>query len=349
MTDVDLALADIQMKEQNIRIACVEFDLTLSNLRQTLQLPASRTSWTSAMANRLSFLNKQYRTNLKNDFQAVSTTMRQTYAGHGHANTCLVTQLMERIQSDNAALARVEELMNECQVLYDARVNDHSLDILSRVQFYRGMPALRQGLDKARGYNRRAYANFTCWKQYFIILSSESMLSKLLQDLRSSKLTKSAAEGKVIPVFDRLHELSDVRDTIINEASALGMKYESEWMEHGNQGIHPRELHRALRELDVLFDRAQEQRPVQEEALRQVADLTSLAAMPTSLPGPDGTEIMFDRLRIANLQFDAIHGTCEATESVSQGDYAAQLSSHIWLQLLDVVKTGLQAQKHNLS
>ncbi|KAI0351851.1 hypothetical protein OH77DRAFT_1461238 [Trametes cingulata] len=313
MIPVEDALATVHQKEATLRATMLQFELALARMRQVMQVPPSQEAWLSSFATRLNFLNKQHRIALKNDLSALSTRLRLIY-GQKNVASSAIAQLEKRAQDASETFAEAKTLMSECQVLYDRRVLEKTIDVANRVQLRRTLSHLRVRLEEAEKYAAKIKADMDEWRVYFKLLSSEKELSKFLDKLRLHKLTKTAAEEKVAPVFGRILEVCKERDTIISESSALGLAQETLWLAFGSRGIREREFRREIALHDALLERARAQMAVQAEVLGQAENLTALACSPTSLPGPDGMEISFDRLREAYTRFQALEATCDTME-----------------------------------
>ncbi|KAH9855540.1 hypothetical protein C2E23DRAFT_723902 [Lenzites betulinus] len=325
MVLVEDALALVNEKEIAIRTACCDFDLAMNRMRHTLQLPIAQQGWLSAFADRISFLNKQHRYAVKNDMQALSTRLRQI---HRQPNTTSgALSLEHRVQAMASAVGEAKVLMKEVEGLYDARVRQKTLGAADRVRLCRAMPRLRLDLQQAVDSNSSIGSKLTDWKICFRILTSESYMSRFLATLQSYKVSKVIAEEKAAPIFERIIELQEARDAIIFESAALGISHEASWLERGDRGIRDREVRRELRKYDDLLQKAKLQQAAQAEALKQAEDLANLAFSPASLPGPDGVDLPFDRLREAYSQYQQVQTACDTLENVSAYHLAKQMSN----------------------
>ncbi|OJT09679.1 hypothetical protein TRAPUB_13840 [Trametes pubescens] len=271
-------------------------------------------AWVSSLATRLNFLNKEHRISVKNDLYALSARMQEVYSPK-NATSDVLTLLDERIQEATEFLAMAESLMADCEALYDQRVSEKSLDVFERVRLRRSMPTIRKGIQKAQEHKETIQTIMTEWRVYFRLYSCETELSKFLAALHTHKLTKTAAEEIATPVFERIVEISAARDKIVSQSSAIGLQLEASWLTYGRGGVRERELRRVIRQYDALLDSAETEKATQVAVMKEAEALAGLACSPACIPGPDGSQIFFDRLRNAFTQFKHIHVVCDSMQA----------------------------------
>ncbi|KAI0323540.1 hypothetical protein GY45DRAFT_1264394 [Cubamyces sp. BRFM 1775] len=320
MIAVDDALAIVHEKENAIRIACFEFDQALKEMQQDLGLPTSEDGWVPSFASRITFLNKEYRRRMKNDIQALSTRLRQTY---GQSGIGAMPALLDQINAAATCQAEAERMMIQLESVYNAGVREKTFSVEDRVLLRRVMPRLQHELRECKEDGTKLQSIVNQWGTYFHVLSSEQQLSQVLETFHLGKLTKGVVEEKATPIFARIFAMRRERNDMIFQSSRLGLEHETAWLAHGNRGVRERELRRAVRQYEDIIARARAQHAAQTDVLSQAEEVALLASTPQSVEGPDGAIVFLDQFREAYQQFKIASTTCTSMHNVGRSCFWA--------------------------
>ncbi|RPD72381.1 hypothetical protein L226DRAFT_573130 [Lentinus tigrinus ALCF2SS1-7] len=272
--------------------------------------------WPSKFSDRLRLLNKQYRHRIKTSLRQQDM---QLFVLHGqvgglnpHAN------LLEAMNLALDTCRKAYNLQQQVRNITEKRVGNARLSETKSYMFTRPLRRVEGTVDKLREEEDYIRTTYKEWGSSFLLFDPPNLIETLTA-LKNRKPMKTLYLEECDPLFIQLSKISVQQDKLLAEVKSAGTNATIAWFGWTTDTVTAVQLAEQTGHFQGLSGRMKATHTSQSKVLEALEDMAHRAeTTPPTLPGPDGTEMLVERILKIVDKYEELLARCHRTHMTAE-------------------------------